>query len=85
MLDTGRLEEECVPGQFVVELLGDHRVLIENHHRITQYDPDRISVQVGYGIVSISGGNLRLRHISSKKLVICGEIHGIELFRGGSS
>ena len=49
LLDSGGLEDECIPGQSVVELLGDNRVLIENHRRIIEYELERIRIGVSYG------------------------------------
>lgn len=82
LLDSGGLEDECVPGQSVVELLGDNRVLIENHRRIIEYELERICIGVGYGMVCIVGSNLRLRHVTSRKLLITGRIDRLELHRG---
>lgn len=82
LLDSGGLEDECVPGQSVVELLGDNRVLIENHRRIIEYELERICIGVSYGMVCIVGGNLRLRHVTSRKLLITGRIDRLELHRG---
>ena len=82
ILDTGGLEDECIPGQSVVELLGDNRVLIENHRRIMEYELVRICIGVSYGMVCIIGSNLRLRHVTSKKLLVTGRIDRLELHRG---
>ena len=85
LLDKGGLKEECVPGQSVVEIFGDHRVLIEHHSRIIEYDLQQISVGVCYGVLSIHGSNLRLRHLSQQKLLITGKIDRIDLQRGHHS
>ena len=82
LLDSGGLEDECIPGQSVVELLGDNRVLIEYHRRIIEYELERIRIGVSYGVVCIAGGNLRLRHVTSRKLLITGRIDRLELHRG---
>lgn len=84
LLDNGGLEEECVPGQAVVELLGDSRILVENHRRIIEYDLQRISIRVNYGMVCIQGCNLQLRQMTGRKLLITGTIHQIDLFRGNN-
>ena len=43
------LPGEAMPGQPLVELAGDRRVLIENHNGVTEYGRERISVRVRYG------------------------------------
>ncbi len=44
-----------LPGQPVVELVGDRRVLIENHIGVTEYGTERICVKVKYGQLSVCG------------------------------
>jgi sporulation protein YqfC len=82
LLDKGGLSDECVPGQTVLELMGDSRILIENHKRIIEYESDHISVGVCYGAISVLGCNLRLRHMSKGRLMIIGTIQGIQIHRG---
>lgn len=72
---------EPIPGQTVVELLGDHRVLIEHHFGVTQYCTDQVCVKVGYGTVVISGNCLQIRHMTKAQLVIMGQIDQISLHR----
>lgn len=82
LLDETDLCEESVPRQPVVELLGDNRVLVENHKGVIQYSTERIQARVNFGTVCVMGCNLRLRFMSGQKLVIVGRIDGIELLRG---
>ena len=81
ILDKTNLFEECVPGKPVVELLGDHRVLIENHRGIVAYHHECIGVRVCYGDIYVNGRNLRLRHMTGGKLLIVGVIETIEVKR----
>ena len=82
LLDHTDLSEECIPGKPVVELLGDCRVLVENHRSIVEYTLDRVCIQVCYGSIIITGCNLQLRHMTGRKILIVGLIHGIEVIRG---
>lgn len=66
----------------VVELCGDHRLLIENHHGVVQYGPEKICVRVGFGVIAVSGLRLRLCRMQPQQLVITGRIESIELNRG---
>jgi sporulation protein YqfC len=81
ILDRTNLSDECIPGKPVVELLGDCRLLIENHRGIVEYHCDRISVRVCYGMVMVKGRNLKLRQMSGGKLLIVGEIDCIGVKR----
>ena len=81
LLDGADLLEETLPRQPLVELLGDRRVLIENHCGVTEYGAERICVRVSYGHVGVTGCGLHLGHMSRQRLVIMGTIHAIEVQR----
>jgi sporulation protein YqfC len=82
IMDRFGFEEECVPGHPVVEILGDFRVLVENYHRVTAYEREKIRILVRFGYITITGSNLRLRAMRNSKLLICGQIDRIENERG---
>lgn len=82
LLDEADLGEEAMPREPIVELLGDGRVLIENHRGVTEYCPEKIQARVSFGAVRVVGCNLRLRLMTGQKLVIAGQIDGIEVLRG---
>ena len=77
------LPGEPLPGQPVVELLGEGRVLIERHFGVCQYCSQYVSVNVGFGAVVVRGAGLELMHMSKDQLVISGKIVGIEVNRKG--
>lgn len=82
LLEEADLAEENLPTEPVVELLGDGRVLIENHKGVIEYCTEIITARVSFGAVSVRGCNLRLRLMTGQKLVIAGTINGIEVTRG---
>lgn len=82
VLDSAGLEEEMLPGQTVVELLGDQRALIENHRQVVGYDLTRVCIRVSFGMLQVLGCNLRLRAMTGRKLLITGTIDRIEICRG---
>jgi len=75
------LPMEGIPGQTVVELAGDQRVLVENHMGVSQYSQDSICVNVKYGVLVVYGSDLQLMRMSAEQLIIAGHIDGIQLFR----
>ena len=85
LLDQSDLAEENIPGKPIVELLGDCRILVENHRGITEYGLERICIKVCYGIVQVTGCNLRLRQVTNRKLLITGKIQGLDILRGDVS
>ena len=82
LLDRCALEEEDLAGKPLVEILGDGRLLVENHQGIVQYGLGLICIRVSYGTVSVAGSNLKLRHAACRKLLITGQIDTVSLHRG---
>lgn len=75
------LPGEVFPGQPLAELVGDHRVLIENHNGVTEYGTERISVRVRYGLLIVCGCGLELARMTKEQLVITGRIDSVILQR----
>ncbi len=84
LADGADLAAEPLPGQPIVEIAGDRRVLIENHFGVKEYHRERITVKVKYGCVSVCGCQLELMRMTREQLVICGRIDGVSLQRGGA-
>ena len=77
------LPGEGIPGQSLVELLGENRVLIEGHRGVREYSREKIGVSVHFGEVCVCGCDLELIHMTGNQLVIRGQIQGITLRRRG--
>lgn len=73
---------ESVPLQPILELCGDRRIWIENHQGVKEYDPERISIAVRYGQISVCGSGLRLSRMQGKMLLITGRIETIAIVKG---
>lgn len=81
MMSQTALTAESVPGQPIVEIAGENRVLIECHRGVLAYSSERIQVGVRYGSLCICGCGLELVHMSREKLIICGKIDSVNLQR----
>lgn len=75
------LPGEPLPGQPLVELAGDRRLLIEHHRGVTQYSQEEICVKVSYGHVQVRGCGLELSRMTREQLVISGRIDCVTLLR----
>lgn len=75
------LAMEPMPGQPIVEIAGEKRVLIENHQGVKAYGRDQIIVKVKYGCVCVCGCGLELLRMTREQLVIRGKIDCIKLQR----
>ncbi len=79
--DKTDLQEEPFPGQPVVELYGQQRLLIEHHKGVTEYGQQRISVRMCYGLLQVCGNKLEVAKMTAEHLVILGRIDSITLCR----
>ena len=76
------LTDELIPGETLIEITGQNRVLIEHHKGVSQYDSQSIGVRVNYGLICVTGHRLELSHMTKEKLVIGGNIECIRLLGG---
>ncbi len=83
MMTHTSLTAESVPGQPIVEIAGQKRVLIECHRGVLAYSRECIQVAVAYGSVRICGCGLEMIHMSKEKLIIYGSIDSLHLLRRG--
>lgn len=81
MMQQTAFGTESIPGQPIVEIAGECRILIENHQGIAAYGRDRILVNVKFGSVCICGCNLEVMHMTKEQLVIYGRIDSVGLQR----
>ena len=73
------LDAEALPKLPLVELAGQRRVLIENHHGVIQYGTQEICVNVSFGHINIQGNQLKLARMTKEQLIITGLITGVHL------
>lgn len=81
LTEEAELTAQPLPGQPIVEIAGDRRVLIENHFGVKEYGTQRITVKVKYGCVCICGCGLELMRMTKEQLVICGRIDCVTVQR----
>ena len=79
--DHAELIDEVLPGQTVVEVIGEGRVLVEGHDGVLEYSDFEIGVKTGYGVAKIGGSNLKLTIMDKNRLVITGVVQHVELLR----
>lgn len=81
LADTADLQGEAFPGQSLVELFGDRRVLVEHHNGVTEYGHEKIQVKMRYGYLCVCGRCLELARMTSEQLVITGQIDSVSIIR----
>ena len=77
LLGNSTFGSDPMPGQTLVEWLGDCRVIIENHCGVAVYEENEICIRVKRGCYRVCGKYLHIARITSKCLVITGRIQGI--------
>ena len=73
------LPGEAIPGLPLVEIVGQSRVLIENHCGVTGYGCNEVCVKVKYGQLCICGSGLMLAQMTKYQLIITGQIECVKL------
>lgn len=63
----------------LIEIVGQKRVLIENHLGVLAYSFEEIQVKVLYGKVIVIGQNLTIMQLCSEQLVITGKISAVQM------
>ncbi len=63
-----------------ITLLGNLRLVIENHRGLIQYDPAQIRVCLEKGEVILQGSNLNISLISGEEIVVDGQLKGVEFY-----
>ena len=81
LADHAELTDEILPGQTVIELIGEGRVFVEGHEGVSAYSGEEVCVQVRFGVAKITGSNLKLTQISKIQLIISGDITAVQLIR----
>lgn len=67
----------------LAEIIGNHRVLMENHLGICEYGDCCIVVATSLGRAIIEGEDLQIMQLDREKLVIIGKIAALRLTVGG--
>ncbi len=65
-----------------INLLGDQRLLVENHKGIIEYSSNRVRLKVEKGLLWAEGENLVLRNLQDDEISIEGEIKQISILMG---
>ena len=77
------LPDEVFPGQPLIEIVSDKRVLIEHHRGVCEYGRDKICIKASFGMIQICGSGLHLRCMTKQQLVVSGCIRSVTLLRRG--
>lgn len=74
---------DALPGMPLVEIIGNNRVLVENHKGVSAYCTDRILIKVAHGQICICGSCMKIAYMSRQRLVITGKVETVSLCNRG--
>ena len=77
------LPDAPIPGQPLIEIAGEKRVLIERHQGVCHYCRQKIAIKVKYGQVLVNGDALELSRMTKDLIIISGCIESVHLIKGG--
>lgn len=72
------LADDLAPQLARIEIIGDKRVLVENHRGILEYGDRLMRINCGSMVVRIEGENLALRTLSLSELAVTGKITAVQ-------
>ena len=75
------LPSEIMPGNSLVELIGDRRVLVEQHRGVCVYAKSQVVVKIPLGRLRVCGTGLVLQCVTKQRLVISGRIDSVTICR----
>jgi sporulation protein YqfC len=75
-------EEVNIPGQSIMELCTNRRILIEEHKGLLEYGPEKVMVEVSFGKLCIVGSGLKVAKMTSQQIAVVGCIRAVHLFEG---
>ena len=76
------IPELTLPGEAIIEVFGDRRILIEGSCAVLQYAPNCIKLRNQCGTVCVLGCGLRMAEISNTQTIIIGKVENISICRG---
>lgn len=76
------IPEMTLPGEPIIEVYGDRRVLVEGCCAVLQYAGNCIKLRNPSTIICVVGSDLHMVEISSSQTVITGKVENISICRG---
>jgi len=79
LLDTIDLPVEANTALPLIEIVGNRRVLIENHRGVSVYGKDEICIRTKNGEIIVQGCELTLAQMTKERLIITGTVERVSL------
>lgn len=76
-----KLPGVVMPGNSLIEIIGDSRVLIDYHHGLLCYSNEKVIISGNKCEISVCGSGLRISSMTNDQIVICGKINCVDLHK----
>lgn len=68
-----------------IELIGNHRVAIENHKGIQEYSDCSMKISLYDGVLHIIGQSMEINLLTLSELTVIGKINSLEYIKSGGN
>ncbi|NLO40859.1 MAG: sporulation protein YqfC [Ruminiclostridium sp.] len=72
------IPNEVVSDRPRITTVGKREVFVENYKGILEFSNEIVRIKSNYGIITITGKNMKIREITSEDMIICGNIENID-------
>lgn len=72
------LPEDVISDRPKITTVGGKEVFVENYSSIIEFTGERVRINTKYGIITITGKNMKIREITSEDIIIFGSIDNID-------
>lgn len=76
------IPDQTLPGEPIIEIYGDRRVLVEGKSAVVQYGTGCIKLKYSCGTITVSGCGLCMSELSTQQIIITGRIDCVSISRG---
>lgn len=70
--------EEIISDRPKITTVGRKEVFIENYRGIIEFTNEIVKINSNYGIITITGKNMKIREITNEDIIITGDIDNID-------
>lgn len=72
------IPEEVVSDRPKITTVGRKEVFVENYRGIIEFTNEIVRINSNYGIITITGKNMKIREITNEDIIITGDIDNID-------
>ncbi|HZK27332.1 MAG TPA: sporulation protein YqfC [Thermoclostridium sp.] len=72
------IPEEVVSDRPKITTIGRKEVFVENYRAIIEFTNEIVKINSNYGVITITGKNMKIREITNEDIIIIGDIENIE-------